>query len=195
MPLTARLLTAVLLAAVLGACGPSTPVDDVDVAAAQVSGEALPTYPGASRPDTAVGSAVPAVVARTTTGDRVDARPQDGPFAVLVLSHWCGVCESDLAALADWVNDGSDGLAVSVLLAAPDPTAAGYPATGWLAGLGWDVDAGIDVDGSAAAALGAPAGTDPFWVFVDRDGLVAGRASGSLPQDVLGRIFGLLRDF
>jgi len=171
-------------ALVIAALTTGDPPVIVEVDAVTVAGEPLATYdpaaeePGATAP-TAVG---PSLLDDTT----VDVPVAGTPTMLVFLAHWCEHCQAEVPVLQAWVNDGGlrDDVALRAVATSIDPARPNYPPEAWLSGEGWTAPTLID-DGSLAQAYGVT--SFPFWVFIDGDGVVQGRAIGELDMATVGR--------
>lgn len=150
-----------------------------------VSGESLPTLVDPAA-DPAVGSPAPELTGADFDGDPV-AITDDGSAKIIVfLAHWCPVCQNEVPWATDWLEstelpDGVDFYSVATGI---DPRADNYPPSEWLEREGWP--APVIVDDSSNTAAGAfGLNAYPFWVAVNADGTIFGRASGSLNPQVL----------
>ncbi len=153
-------------------------------APAEAIGVGLPALP-ANGEDPAVGTAAPAISAQTLDGDRVTLEA-DGTARVLgFFAHWCSHCQAELPRTAEWLNANTvpDGVEVVAISTAVDPGRGNYPPSAWFAEEEWPATVLLDSDDDSLS-VGFGLTGFPFWVVVDADGNVAGRASGEI--DVAG---------
>lgn len=143
-----------------------------------ISGQPLPKFDGA-RADSAVGRAVPVVSGESFAGTPVTFALDGRPKVLLFLAHWCPHCQNEVPEVQAWVRDKGlpEGVALVSVVTATDPTRPNYPPSEWLAREGWTVQTLVDDERSAIAEAYGVSGF-PFWVLVDGQGRVAGRAAG-----------------
>jgi cytochrome c biogenesis protein CcmG/thiol:disulfide interchange protein DsbE len=152
-----------------------------------VSGAGLPDYAG-PLDDAAVGLTIPTVTSTAADGTAVDIALDGSPKALLFLAHWCPHCQAEVPVIQDWVDAGgwpADVELISVSTAI-DASAPNYPPDDWLAREGWTAPVITDPTGAVATAYGLTG--FPYFVFVNADGTVAGRATGELPIEDLETI-------
>jgi thiol-disulfide isomerase/thioredoxin len=184
--LVALVAVAAAVAVLLGRGDGDSVEPGANASPVSVQGEALPPFDSEATLDPAVGMRVP-----TVSGSDLDGAPltvPDGaaPYVLVVLAHWCPHCQNEVPLLVDWMRAGEapDEVAFFAVATANDSSAENYPADAWLEREGWDVPTLLDDDDrSAANALGTTG--FPYFVFVDRDGEVAGRHAGELGVEAL----------
>ena len=153
-----------------------------------VSGTALPRFEQLEN-DPAVGRRAPLVVGTDLlTGEHVRIEAQGRPLVVAFYAHWCPHCQSEVAALTDWLesNDlpnGVDFVAVSVL---EDSSRPNHPPDAWLRAEGWrhrviaDTPTQSVVDAFGLASV-------PYLVAIDSHNSVVLRYAGSVgPSQMAG---------
>lgn len=153
-----------------------------------VSGAALPEYdPNAT--DAALGQPIPTLTGTDLAGQAMTIGPDEGPMAVIVVAHWCHVCQAEVPALVDWLaaNDVPQGVKIVTLTTSITPTAQNYPPSKWLDREGWTAPTMVD-DGNSRALNALGISAFPGFVFVDGDGRVVQRVTGQLPGDVFGQL-------
>ncbi|HEX7222293.1 MAG TPA: TlpA disulfide reductase family protein [Candidatus Limnocylindrales bacterium] len=158
-----------------------------------VSGTSLPTYDAATA-DAAVGQAIPTITGTDRTGNALAIRPGDGKAKILLfLTHWCSHCQAEVPRVQGWLNGGGSTGDVDLyaISTEADATRPNFPPETWLDREGWTVPTVVDdANSSIAQAFGLSA--FPYWVFVDADGTVAGRAAGELSiadiEGIVGRL-------
>ena len=150
-----------------------------------VSGQDLPTLVDAAA-DPAVGEAAPEVTGADFDGEPV-AITDDGSAKIIVfLAHWCPHCQNEVPWVTEWlgVTDLPDGVDFYSVATGIDPNADNYPPSDWLEREGWPAPVIVDdPTNTAAGAFGLNA--YPFWVAVNADGTIFGRASGGLSPEIL----------
>jgi thiol-disulfide isomerase/thioredoxin len=164
-----------------------------ETAAVTVDGSALPMYRGPND-DSAVGDAAPTLTGESFDGSKSTIGPTGAPQVVMFLAHWCPHCQAEVPRIVELEKEGAfDGLGVSTVATGTDANAPNYPPSKWLAGADWPFPVMADSqEATAAEAYGISA--YPFFVFVDADGKVAGRATGEISPSDLKQILDALRD-
>ena len=144
-----------------------------------ISGDPLPPFEGAVG-DTAVGVVVPTVRGSDFSGKPVSIELDGRPKAILFLAHWCPHCQAAVPLMQTWVSAGGlpEGVDLVSVATGIDPSRPNYPPDAWLQREGWTVPVLVDPSNTVAGAYGLPG--YPFWVFVDADGKVVGRAVGEI---------------
>ncbi len=154
-----------------------------------ISGARLPQG-STSTPDPAAGMLVPTVTGSDFDGDTVTIAPDDGrPKLLLFVAHWCPHCQEEAPEVQQWVNGGNLPEAVDLIAISTSVSRVrdNYPPSTWLASVGWNSPVLVDDDESSVAqAFGLEA--FPYWVFVDGEGRVVGRAAGRLPMDTIDAV-------
>jgi cytochrome oxidase Cu insertion factor (SCO1/SenC/PrrC family) len=157
-----------------------------------ISGDPLPVLAN-DGVDTAIGQTIPTITGTDLSGEPVTIEPGDGPMAVVLLAHWCHVCQAEVPVLVDYLDttgmpDGVELVAVSTSINAARPN---YPPSAWLEREGWTATTLVDDENSRALqALGINA--FPGFVFVDADGRVVSRLTGQIPANEFDQIVNLL---
>lgn len=176
------IVVAALMAWALGGT-PSSRLAEPARAATGVSGTALPAFE-ASASDLAIGRPIPTLTGTGLAGEMVTIGPGDGPMAVVVLAHWCSVCQAEVPALVDYLASSGmpEGVRLVTIATAIDAARPNYPPSAWLQREGWTAPTMIDdAQSRGLAALGLSA--FPGFVFVDADGTVTQRYTGQMPAE------------
>lgn len=150
----------------------------------EVDGEALPAFTD-PRSDPAVGQPAPALQGTGFDQEAVSVAPGEGPLVVIFAAHWCPHCQREVAELTPWLAEGGAaelGVEVVAVSTAVDDTAPNYPPSEWFDDEGWPAPVLLD-DGSNTAADAYGLSGYPFFAFVNADGVVVGRMSGSMGVD------------
>jgi thiol-disulfide isomerase/thioredoxin len=157
-----------------------------------VSGAALPRYGGPDK-DNAIGDTIPTLSGGSFDGSKVSIGPNGEPQVVMFVAHWCPHCQAEVPRVVDLAKQGAfDGLGVSTVATGTNPNYPNYPPSAWLADQSWPFPVMADSPQSTAAeAYGLSA--YPFFVFVDANGKVAGRATGEIAPADLTKILDALR--
>jgi hypothetical protein len=164
-----------------------------ETAGVSVDGARLPEFPGNGEVDEAVGEPLP-----TLTGEDFDARavtvaPDGSPQVVMVLIHSCPHCQAEVPRVVALADEGVfDGVTVTAVPTNTSEQAPNYPPSSWLEREKWPFPVLLDdANGIAAGTLGTTG--VPFFVFVDADGNVAGRATGEIDSADLTQIVEALK--
>ena len=158
-----------------------------------VAGEALPPFAGDSAADGAIGTTAPTVTGADFDGNAVLIEPNGKPQAILFASHWCGVCQEEVPAVRDWIDQGNlpDGVELRSVVTLTSSGRANYPPSGWLERENWTAPVLVDdADSSVAEAFGITG--VPAWVFTDGEGRVVLRSSGLTDLPVLAAFLNAL---
>jgi thiol-disulfide isomerase/thioredoxin len=177
-------IVAIALSGTTGTGGFSEPAR----VATAVSGDVLPALTDPSA-DAAIGQPIPSLTGIDLSGEPISIGPSDGPMAIVVLAHWCGVCQAEVPILVDYLAstgmpEGVKLVAISTSIEAARPN---YPPSTWLEGEGWTAPTLVDdATSGALRALGIAA--FPGFVFVDADGRVVQRTTGQLPAEAFDQV-------
>jgi thiol-disulfide isomerase/thioredoxin len=104
---------------------------------------------------------------------------------VLFVAHWCPHCQAEVPRIVKLAKKKAfKGIAVSTVATGTNPGYPNYPPSAWLRREHWPFPVMVDSQlQTAAVAYGLP--SYPYFVFVDAQGKVAGRASGEIaPSDL-----------
>lgn len=152
-----------------------------------VAGAALKTS-GAigTAKDPAIGSAAPTLTGRGFDGKPVTVGGPGTPRVVLFVAHWCPHCQAEVPRIVKLAKQGKlDGVEVDTVTTGTSPDAPNYPPSKWLAREKWPFTKVLNDDAKQRAmrAYGGPA--YPYFVLLDAQGKVVGRASGELAPEVI----------
>jgi thiol-disulfide isomerase/thioredoxin len=164
-----------------------------ETGAVAVAGATLRPYTGPTSDD-AVGRTIPTLTGESFDGSQMTIGPTGAPQVVMFLAHWCPHCQAQVPVIVDLAKQGAfEGLGVSTVATGTNANYPNYPPSAWLEREDWPFPVMADsAQSTAAQAYGLP--SYPFFVFVDADGKVAGRATGELSPDDLTEILDALRD-
>jgi thiol-disulfide isomerase/thioredoxin len=144
--------------------------------------------------DPAVGRRAPVIEGETYDGDDITVGEGGTPQVLAFLSHWCQTCRSELPALVELGAAGTfEGVDVVAVSTAADPAQPNSPPDEWFEREAWTYPVLVD-DGAESAAIAYGANVYPFFVFIDGEGRIAGRASGEVPPEALAIIIRSLAD-
>lgn len=150
----------------------------------------LPQYDATSSEDPAVGMKIPTVTGKDFDGNDITISGDDGKAKVILfVAHWCPHCQKEVPLLKEHL-DGvpmPDDVELVTVSTSVKPGADNYPPSEWLAEEGWSAPVLADDENSSVAqAFGLS--SFPYFVVVDADGNVVGRASGELTTDQFDQI-------
>ncbi len=162
-----------------------------------VKGTALPAsdatgFGGGADP--ALGKKAPTLRGETFAGKPVTFGSSGKPRIVLFVFHGCPHCQAEVPRLVALAKAGKlDGVEVQTVSTGTDSRYDNYPPSAWLEREHWPYPVlADDARTLAAAAYGLQ--FYPYFVLVDADGNVVGRASGEVSDDVITRVVKALAD-
>jgi cytochrome c biogenesis protein CcmG/thiol:disulfide interchange protein DsbE len=163
----------------------STKTAKFETHAVTVTGTPIPKYDAkytGNGSDPAIGKTIPTVTGVSVfNGTPVTIKPTGKPQMLVFVAHWCPHCQAEVPELVKLAKQGVfDGVDVTAGATGTNPAATNYPPSAWLKREGWPFAAMADSpQGTAATAYGINA--YPYFVLVDANGKVAGRATGEVP--------------
>ncbi|MFA9443900.1 TlpA family protein disulfide reductase [Egicoccus sp. AB-alg6-2] len=175
-------LALAVLIAVMTASGTGSAVSVEELAGSpQVASDPLPDFAGDPANDPALGQPAPVVEGEGVAGDEVTIGGSGAPQLLVFLASWCPACQAELPELVEWLEGGNlpDEVELTAVITGLDATRPNWPPTDWLDDEGYTGATILDDAESTIADVYGMSGT-PFWVAIDRDGSVVGRASGRL---------------
>jgi hypothetical protein len=157
-------------------------------AATGVTGDALPTFTDPAS-DPAVGRPIPTLTGTDLAGGAITIGPDDGPMAVIILAHWCSVCQAEVPVLVDYLASTGmpDGVRLVALSTSIDAARPNYPPSAWLEREGWTAPTMVD-DASSRGLSALGMTSFPGFVFVDADGTVVQRYTGQMPTEAFDQV-------
>jgi thiol-disulfide isomerase/thioredoxin len=158
---------------------PDQPVAANEFGVVTITGEALAPFTSSPAGDPAVGSPAPEVSGVGFHGTPISISNEGRPKVVLFLAHWCPHCQREVPAIARYLteNDFPDGIDFFAVATASSSDRPNWPPSAWLVREDWSIPTLVDDETfSALRAFGQ--GGFPYYVLVDRNGLVAHRMSG-----------------
>ena len=179
------LLAGLIAVALSGSAGVglSEPAGD----AIGITGDPLPALGTAG--DAAVGQEIPTISGTDLSGDEITIAPGDGPMAIVLLAHWCHVCQAEVPVLVDYLDTTGmpDGVELVAISTSINEARSNYPPSAWLEREGWTAPTLVD-DGTSRALQALGISAFPGFVFVDADGRVVTRTTGELPAATFDQI-------
>ncbi len=136
-----------------------------------------------SRPDTAIATTAPVIVAETFDGERLRLGDDDTARIFAFLAHWCPHCQAELPALVDWLSTVTmpEGVEIVAVSTAVNSDADNYPPSEWFEREGYNATLIRDNDdGTLANGFGLIG--FPYWVSIGADGNVIERITGAVNQ-------------
>ena len=179
--LVAILVAAAVLAIALGGTASAPGVAEPARAATVIDGTVLPTFADPAA-DAAIGQPIPTLRGTDLEGNAISIGPGDGPMAVVLVAHWCSVCQAEVPDLVDYLASTGmpDGVRLVGISTSIAPARPNYPPSSWLEREGWTAPTMVD-DASSSALAGLGMTAFPGFVFVNADGEVVQRYTGAMP--------------
>ncbi len=149
----------------------------------KVSGQPLSAYVGPDKPDTAIGQQVPEVSGHSLSGKSLTIGKPGQPTVYAFLAHWCPHCQAEVPVLVQLHKSKNwpSNVALQGIATATNTLRDNYPPSNWLSNENWPGQVlADDKSGGAGQTFGLTG--YPYLVFVDKDGKLAGRTSGEVPQ-------------
>lgn len=146
-----------------------------------VEGAPLPVL---AETDTAVGLAAPRVTGMSFDGSPVEILTDGRPTVIGIFTHWCPHCQREVRTLADHFETAGvpDDVRIVAVSTAVQADEGNFPPSAWFVDEAWPTEVlADDVNNTVARAYGLSA--FPFWLVVDADGEVLGRAEGEIGGD------------
>ncbi len=149
-----------------------------------ISGTALPAMSGATSAvaaDPAFGLVAPEVTGQDFDDSTVSITPDGTPKAIVFIAHWCEHCQREVPKVQSWLDSGGgvEGVEIVSVTTSASSGQPNWPPSSWLEREGWtSPNLRDDQESSVLRAYGGSA--YPYWVFLNGDGTVALRVSGSV---------------
>ena len=185
-------LAVIVAVAASGGDGADAKATKYEVAPVTVTGAPLPQYDAekysGTDDDPAIGETIPTVAGVSVyDGEPVTIEPNDTPQVVVFVAHWCPHCRAEVPELVELAEQGVfDGVEVTAVATGTSDEAPNYPPSAWLETEDWPFPVMAD-DARATAANAYGISAYPFFVLVNADGTVAGRGTGEIGADQIGR--------
>jgi thiol-disulfide isomerase/thioredoxin len=186
-------LVILVLAAIL--LSPDQPVAANEFGMVTITGQSLAPFESSPLGDPSIGSPAPEVSGVGFDGTPISISNDGRPKVVLFLAHSCPHCQREVPAIERYLeeNDFPDGVDFISVATASSSARPNWPPSAWLAREGWSIPTMVDDETfSALRAFGQ--GGFPYYVLVDRNGLVAHRMSGEQDPANLAAIMQALVD-
>jgi cytochrome c biogenesis protein CcmG, thiol:disulfide interchange protein DsbE len=185
-------IVAIVVAVVASGGGDDAKATAHETGAVTVDGTPLPQYDSDAGVDSAIGDTIPTLTGVTFDGSKVTIAPTGKPQVVMFLAHWCPHCQAEVPRIVDLAKQGAfKGMDVAAVATGTSAEAPNYPPSAWLERENWPFPVMVDsLSGTAAQAYGLS--SYPYFVFVDAEGKVAGRAVGEIAPSDLQKILNAL---
>jgi len=182
---TARVLTLVALtltAALVAAPASAKDAKQEMSRKVVVTGKALEASDSVGSPDDpAIGKTAPTLTGRGFDGKKVTIGGPGKPRAVVFVAHWCPHCQREVPRVVQLAKQGTlDGIEVDTVTTGTSSDSPNYPPSKWLAREKWPFTNILNDDTKQRAMLGYGGTSYPYFVFLDAEGKVVGRATGEL---------------
>jgi len=171
----------------------ATPGGIEETRAVSVTGDALAMFPENGQ-DAAIGQEIPAVEGQTFEGEEIAITNDGRPKMVLLLAHWCSVCQSEVPVVQEWIDASGmpEGVDLYSIATSTSEGQANYPPSEWLEREEWSLPVIADsAQYEASDAFGLTA--FPFFVFVNSDGTVAQRLVGAQSAEQISQAISQLK--
>tara|TARA_Y100000817_G_scaffold166018_1_gene129789 strand:+ start:186 stop:773 length:588 start_codon:yes stop_codon:yes gene_type:complete len=158
-----------------------------------IVGGQLPQYNRSSQ-DTAVGAFAPIPTGTNLNGESITVTTRVGleekkATVIVFLAHWCSHCQREVPMIKKWLDRNGSPENINLFSVAThiDKNKPNFPPDDWLIREDWNVPVIFDnQNNSIAEHFGLPA--FPYWVFLNDDGTINMRHSGSLSEEAFGQI-------
>ncbi len=170
--------------------------DDVDpdvagrqVAAVEVTGDALPPHDPDAASDAAVGQTIPTLSGTSLDGEALTIGPDGGAKVILFVAHWCPHCQKEVPRIVEHLRDTPMPDDVELLTVSTGVAAerGNYPPSEWLEDEAWTAPVLADsAEGAADRAYGLSG--FPYFVVVDAEGRVVERVNGEISVETFDEL-------
>ena len=158
-----------------------------------IKGGKLPEYNRSSQ-DAAVGEFAPIPTGTNINGENITVTTRVGleekkATVIVFLAHWCSHCQREVPMIKKWLDKNGSPNAINLFSVAThiDKNKPNYPPDDWLIREDWNVPVIFDDENNSIAEhFGLPA--FPYWVFLNSDGTINMRHSGSLSEEAFGQV-------
>ncbi|NCG35323.1 MAG: redoxin domain-containing protein [Dehalococcoidales bacterium] len=158
-----------------------------------VKGGALPEFNRTGK-DLAIGAFAPIPTGVDLYGNPITMTTRVGleerkASVIVFLAHWCSHCQREVPMIQNWINKNgsSDNINLFSVATYIEKNKPNYPPNDWLIREQWSSSVIFDNEENIIAEhFGLNA--FPYWVFLNSDGTVNMRHSGSLGEDKFNQI-------
>jgi len=142
-----------------------------------------------SSDDPAIGKTAPVLTGRGFDGKKGTIGGPGEPRAVVFVAHWCPHCRREVPRIVKLAKQGKlDGIEVETVTTGTSSDAPNYPPSKWLAREKWPFTNVLNDDADQRAMRGYGGTSYPYFVFLDAQGNVVGRASGELEPKTIAAV-------
>ena len=184
-------IAAVIAVAAIVAISASSKKDSTVVGTVQefsdvtVTGDVLPAFDSAAKPDPAVGMLAPVLSGKGFNGNVVTTESTGTPTLIVFLAHWCPHCQREVPLLVEWEKSGKmpAGIDIVAVATGTDPANPNFPPSEWLTRENFPATWPVMADSKnkvGADAFGLSG--YPYFVLIGADGKVLWRSSGEVPM-------------
>jgi len=158
-----------------------------------VQGGALPEF-NRNGNDLAIGAFAPIPTGIDLNGNSITMSTRVGleerkPTVIVFLAHWCSHCQREVPIIQNWINKNgsSNNINLYSVVTYIEKNKPNYPPNDWLIRENWSPSVIFDNEENIIAEhFGLSA--FPYWVFLNSDGTVNMRHSGSLGEEKFDQI-------
>ncbi|MCJ7672097.1 MAG: TlpA family protein disulfide reductase [Acidimicrobiia bacterium] len=152
-----------------------------------VAGAALEASPDVgTSADPAIGRKAPTLTGQGFDGKKVTIGGPGKPRAVIFLSHSCPHCQAEVPRIVKLAKQGKlDGIEVDTVTTNTSTDLPNYPPSKWLAREKWPFKTVLADDARLRGFFGYGGEAFPYFVLLDAQGKVAGRAAGEIESQAI----------
>jgi len=158
-----------------------------------VQGGALPEF-NRNGNDLAIGAFAPIPTGIDLNGNSITMSTRVGleerkATVIVFLAHWCSHCQREVPIIQNWINKNgsSNNINLYSVVTYIEKNKPNYPPNDWLIRENWSSSVIFDNEENIIAEhFGLSA--FPYWVFLNSDGTVNMRHSGSLGEEKFDQI-------
>jgi cytochrome c biogenesis protein CcmG/thiol:disulfide interchange protein DsbE len=131
--------------------------------------------------DPAIGKTAPDLTGLSLSGKKMTFANDGTPRVLVFLSHSCPHCQAEVPRIVKLAKQGKlEGVEIDTVATNTTKQLPNWPPSKWLRSEGWPFRPVLADERKLRAFFGYGGEAFPYFVFVDADGKVAGRASGEL---------------
>jgi len=139
--------------------------------------------------DPEIGKTAPVLTGNGFNGQPVTIGGPGTPRAVVFVAHWCPHCRREVPRIVKLAKQGKlDGIEVDTVTTGTSSDAPNYPPSKWLAREKWPFTNVLNDDANQQAMRAYGGTAYPYFVFLDAQGNVVGRASGELEPKTIAAV-------
>jgi thiol-disulfide isomerase/thioredoxin len=131
--------------------------------------------------DPAIHTTAPTLSGKGFDGKQVTIGGPGKPRMVIFLSHSCPHCQAEVPRIVKLAKQGKlDGIEVDTVTTNTSPDLPNYPPSKWLEREHWPFTTVLADDARLRAFFGYGGDAFPYFVLLDAQGKVVGRATGEI---------------